>query len=412
MFNHYEKNRRAIALAPRIAREAAAAGLSTFRYIMLDPSYRNELGMSGFAASYAEIGAAYDECEDKDYSVVIRHPRSQQFIDDLIRLAKIVDDLQGSKAGEELGAASVAQFNVSYQVKNYERHGKHCYVVSEGLATLLALTELRGLKCEDLHLPFPCVYLEIPKSLGFKIYNAMSGWHPVEGMYISEDTKDSARHAGFNASPELDGKRSWRVCVVGAPNEQAIHSLDDALVYFTIPLLEGWTLDAALEDVVGRMRNNAMLDPSLRVNTDESVTQWLATFRWALNVMVYATTPDSEHETIRSNPDAEAIWRRLQKVPAGKKREDLKSRLKNMDQRVRTLLGKSVKLTPSLRSMAEHKANGGTGKSLVVRTLVSGHWQRYAVGEGRKERAWRFRQPFWRGPDTAPVAPSHEHRME
>jgi hypothetical protein len=60
--------------------------------------------------------------------------------------------------------------------------------------------------------------------------------------------------------------------------------------------------------------------------------------------------------------------------------------------------------------MAEHKAKGG-GKALMVRTLVSGHWQRFATGEGRKDRTWKFRVPFWRGPDGSPQAESNEHRL-
>lgn len=181
-------------------------------------------------------------------------------------------------------------------------------------------------------------------------------------------------------------------------------------MYFTIPLIEGWDVDRSLEDLSARIHENSAIDPGIREAADERVKEWLAIFRWSLNVMVYATTPDAEHEVIRANADAESIWRRMQKLPKGKKRDDLKERLRALDPMTRTFLGKSVKLTPNLRAMAEHKKLG-IGKSPMVRTLVAGHWQRFATGEGRKNRTWKFRQPFWRGPTDAPVAENHEHRM-
>jgi hypothetical protein len=267
-----------------------------------------------------------------------------------------------------------------------------------------------------MRLPHPCLYLQVPETLGFKIHNSTTGWHKVEGLYISEDNKDYGRRPGVLGPAETDGGHCWRVCVVGGINEKSTHANDDALVYFTIPLVEGWNMDDSLKELVERSYGNldkgtsGASDPCVSAETRENVEQWLAIFRWAMNVMVYATTPDAEHETILANPDAESIWRRVQKMPKSTKRDELRNKLKGMDTMERTLFGKSVKLTPALRSMAEHKAKGG-GKALMVRTLVSGHWQRFATGEGRKDRTWKFRVPFWRGPDGSPQAESNEHRL-
>jgi hypothetical protein len=47
----------------------------------------------------------------------------------------------------------------------------------------------------------------------------------------------------------------------------------------------------------------------------------------------------------------------------------------------------------------------GTRKSSPsVRTLVPGHFQRYAVGPGRAQRRWQPKEPYWRGPEAGPVA--------
>ncbi len=54
--------------------------------------------------------------------------------------------------------------------------------------------------------------------------------------------------------------------------------------------------------------------------------------------------------------------------------------------------------------------SGERSKSPTVQTLVRGHYQRVAVGPGRTGRRWVHREPFWRGPEDAPVA-VHTHRL-
>lgn len=53
-------------------------------------------------------------------------------------------------------------------------------------------------------------------------------------------------------------------------------------------------------------------------------------------------------------------------------------------------------------SLAEYL--GGVGSPQRVQTLVRGHWQRYAVGLGREQREWRHKEPYWKGPEDAPIA--------
>lgn len=394
--NHFERNHRSRQLLSRF--QQVPEGMPAIVWALTQPDYAKELAF-GLAASLADVSAAMAVAENGDYSTVYYAEPAQRFVMSLAGMAE--------KAGLATSAkgAAAGQFAICYHMLNYQKHGKHTFRVSDGLAMLLALTELRGLRCEDLKLPFPSLYLEVPETLNFRIYNSMTGWHTVEGLYLSEDNSDST----LVPQAKPDGKRSWRVCVVGKDNENSIDKYDDALVYFSIPLIEGTTVDEALKVMADRVHFNSKDDSALREEQTDSLTEWTAIFRWAMNVMVYATTPDAEHDVIRDNEDAESIWRRIQKLPKiSKKRDDLKAKLKGMDQQFRDLYGKSVKVTPALRSMFEHRQQGA-GKPLMVRTLVSGHWMRFAVGEGRKERVWKFRQPFWRGPDSAPEAQSHVH---
>lgn len=46
----------------------------------------------------------------------------------------------------------------------------------------------------------------------------------------------------------------------------------------------------------------------------------------------------------------------------------------------------------------------GNGPSPSVQTLVRGHWKRQACGPGLLKRKWINIEPYWRGPEDAPIA--------
>lgn len=52
----------------------------------------------------------------------------------------------------------------------------------------------------------------------------------------------------------------------------------------------------------------------------------------------------------------------------------------------------------------------GDGKKITVQSLVAGHWRHQAYGEGRKLRKYIFIDPYWRGPEDAPIA-KREHKL-
>lgn len=46
----------------------------------------------------------------------------------------------------------------------------------------------------------------------------------------------------------------------------------------------------------------------------------------------------------------------------------------------------------------------GTGKKLTVQSMVRGHWKRQPAGPGGLERRLIHVEPYWRGPEDAPIA--------
>lgn len=48
--------------------------------------------------------------------------------------------------------------------------------------------------------------------------------------------------------------------------------------------------------------------------------------------------------------------------------------------------------------------SGARGSAPTVQVLVRGHWKRVACGAGRADRRWVAVEPYWRGPEDAPLA--------
>lgn len=309
----------------------------------------------------------------------------------------------------------------------WHNYGRHHYTLSDGLATQLALTELRGLRNEDLRLPYRSVFIEVPPHLGFKVFGASNVGmrsETVEGVFITEDDTDGSlpilvdskgnplsKPDSEDPDREIDARieftsgRSWRILVVSRPFSTSAFVGDTVQINFILSLREGNSVD---ETIASLTRSIIRAEGT---EAPQFIETLLPLWRWLVNVLMYATTPDAEVDSIRANPEADALWRRIEKLPkVSAKRDRLKERLRGMDPHRRTHLGKSVAFTPALRKMYdEHQEGGGT--KLRVRTLVAGHWQRFATGKGRVDRVWKFRAPFWRGPEGAPVAEETEHRM-
>ena len=264
-----------------------------------------------------------------------------------------------------------------WQYQCHRRAGERVYELSLGLGERLLKTDLHGLDTEDLRLPYRNIYLVIPAELGLKLINEKTGQHDLEGVYITEY--------------ERKGQRIWKLLFWGPPNENSEHEFDDTLFHFSVDLPAGKSLDEAL-DQSEHFRGSA-----LNVGTDTAkayyLDQWRVLFRLVMNAVVYCTWPDAE---LRETQNAEfaRLQEQLRKHPKGShKYERTREKLRQTPQQRRVVLGPTVK-------RFEASAHAG-GASPLVRTLVSGHWQRFAHGPGKTLRKWGWREPFWRGPEEA-----------
>jgi hypothetical protein len=310
----------------------------------------------------------------------------------------------GAEAGYSAAAATgeaLTQAMMAWQTARFRLSGRHTFSPSPGLAQQLLLTELRGIKGRDLQLPFPTVYLEVPEQLGFKTISIQTGWHPVTGAYVAAD--------------EHEGMRGLRLLLTARGITDDVH--DDALSHFFMPLFDDEPIAKTLADVFTsvqipkdqRAERNLPQDDE---GMEREAHMWVDCFRWVMNLLFYTTSPVAEREHIEANPAARKLWQRIQKMPSArnKKRAKLVVEHKKLPKQPRIVLGRSVKLNRTMPTAVD-EVSAASRSELKVRTLVSGHWQRFASGKGRTERVWKFRAPFWRGSSEAPKAEVTAHKL-
>jgi hypothetical protein len=267
----------------------------------------------------------------------------------------------------------------------HEHAGKKVYEVSPGLAERLRHTELRGINSDDLRMPYASIYVMIPKSESnnLRLYNEETGWHQLEGFYLTEDP------VGEDPSKPV---RTWRFLFVGTAHD-GTNAFDDALFHFSIELPENTPISDILSNEQRVVDDSTLIiDQKAR---DIFRTEWKGLFNWAMNVVMYSTWPDVEVEHFMANDEARALWNRISKLPKGRKKDDLKDRFKKLIPQNRIRLGRSI----TLWSPEENSSESINVRR--VRTLVSGFWMRQAYGEGRSFRRWRYQPPYWRNRDSS-----------
>lgn len=285
--------------------------------------------------------------------------------------------------GADTSGALSTLYAQQWHMHRFRTAGERVYEISAGLGSRAKQTVLRGLTTDMLTdkaiLPYAALYLVVPPEAELTVPNDWSGEHMVEGIYITHDT--------------IAGVPAWRLMVVGVPKA---NPFDDALFHFIMPLPPGVGLEDAIHAEHERLKSRL----HLKVFTDgerKSVEMIPGFFRWAMNVVFYATSADARKREVWNHPDVERLMGQVAKHPKGShKRERAQKALKALNPKRRTYLGGG--LTP----LAPATTSGRPGSPLLVRTLVEGHWRNQAYGPQHSLRKLIWIEPFWRGDDDAP----------
>ncbi len=298
-----------------------------------------------------------------------KHPFNPPPVSDLSRLWGAIGSLFGRDPTEVMWTTMVTVCDAWHRVE-----GRKAYLPSEALARRLLATELRGLRTDDLRLPFRCIYVALPCDLGLRIRSPRSGWHPMEGAYLAE----------LGEGPS----RQWHILLWSSASAEPLRDCHHS---FDLPLRPGWALDDILEECRAAYSHSGK-------------EVWLDAFRFLMNVVIYATWPDAERDEVMLNTEARALWDRVQKLPRiSAKRDRLKEELKRHDPVKRIILGRSV---PKYESPGT-----GPGSELVKRVQVQGHWKQQPHGPALTLRKTIWVQPYWKGPEDGVFETPAEHRL-
>jgi len=127
------------------------------------------------------------------------------------------------------------------------------------------------------------------------------------------------------------------------------------------------------------------------------------TIRISINALLYITNNLKDVWQTDANKEVTDLEARMLNAQ-GAKREKLKERLRSMPKTPIQLVGRHYVIDKKLQR--DPTVSGEADYHLRVRFIVAGHWRKQACGPGLTERRLMWIQPYWKGPEFAPITRS------
>lgn len=127
------------------------------------------------------------------------------------------------------------------------------------------------------------------------------------------------------------------------------------------------------------------------------------TVRISINSLLYITNNPEDVINTDSNKEVTDLTDRMLRT-RGAKREKLKERLRSMPKSPIRLVGRHYVIDKRLQR--DPTVRGEADYHLRVRFIVAGHWRKQACGIGRADRRLMWIEPYWKGPEFAPITRS------
>jgi len=243
------------------------------------------------------------------------------------------------------------------------------YSISEGLADQLYETEIRGLLCSDLHLPYEGVFIDCPQ-IPVRLTDARMEPLNLAGILIQE--YERAWAITFDLRSRVDATRTM----------------------FSTDRLDLSVSDALLTNAVPNSYAKSIIEGVSQVKAFDRLVFF------ATNIILYMTWPDAEVDHIILDPHARKLWEKIERTPKCKRRDRLESLLATMDTKKTYMLGHSVIYVSRQQVMdADHAAGRNTGKKLLAYQKIPGFWRNQPYGPRNSLRRRQWIRPYVRGPE-------------
>lgn len=263
----------------------------------------------------------------------------------------------------------------------------HRFTVKRELTQHLLNTHVKGVKTNMFRLPFPLIYVRLPRGLNLYIKDYRGEDYEIEGFYANNVT--------FTAD------RSVRISIIGA--SRPIDVLDDASLDFLITLPDGMFISEAFEKGKAKwLTENAGMPHEWFIKSAYIIWELL------VNIILYISCANADISK-QVNPEWTKLRARINTLPkVSKKREKLKAKLRSTPKNEVIVLGANISATGR---GAQHSAQQGhTQRGAVLKHDVRGHWRQVwrgsaspekqeALGERRKVLKWI--EPYTKGADLA-----------
>jgi hypothetical protein len=230
------------------------------------------------------------------------------------------------------------------------------YRIPEDLAYALAATDLKGVYANDIKLPFPAIYIELPDGV-IQIEEGSESAHVrCLGIGIADLDRTDAGHTGY-----------WTGLVIAAFYQTSDGELDTFCDHFNLPN-GGSTVDQAAIEARARLSDLDFGDLTVRVFGRPETT--ISTSTRAFNLIFGYLLYLQQHRAI--------LIRVPDKKVKGKQRpaKVAKAGAKKILSANSWISGTSCKIDPEVKEAIR----GGWSVSRTHSSVVAGHYRRYRVG--------------------------------
>lgn len=271
-------------------------------------------------------------------------------------------------AGASGGAAADLEAHIRFIV-NFELHRRKTFWVDESLAYMLANTEL-DVTGSELRMPFPCFAV---------VFTDRAVLSLAERMLSADRRCPLAGHFLRVATVYVTEERlaEERVVRLGLALD-ALGADPPHLVVHEIPLADDGEVQRHLEELAPRI----VTDPPV---ADSSPLRGL--LHVTLNAILYATSAGVEPK-LQGSPGS-----------ARRGRDGSEAGAPALSSESVYFLPGSIEIS-RLRRMQDLERTS-TGRSMLHRFMVRGHWRRAAANWTDQRLRWI--EPYWKGPDLAAV---------
>lgn len=318
-------------------------------------------------------------------------PQWEQLIN--IAAASVLGSIQthGSGLGYEQFMASLQlPFSALYIYMCARRFGTpSVFELRDNLAEKLILTDTDQIRPDEVRLPLPGFYVQMPPS-ALELWNKQTGWHKVSFVGIAESVVQEGPRMG----------RGLTTLFWCEPSEKSTSATDDNAQVSFISLPEGY--EGSIEKYETAIRDDDAFSPSGL--TRQAFCRWQGqdlSFteghrllrRFAINFCLYLSSP---------NPDVQPTGGKQTWHEVIEKAEAAHGAGPHAKRQV--TVGKNFSLWEVGRNVRRLQ------KLTATDILVRGHWRSQAHGTGRLLRRRMWIEPFVRRA-TGEDVPGHEYAV-